>query len=130
MEHPEEPGRSPPVAYAVEAEEGALRLRIQVGPRSIPVAITPDQAAVLGQALLAASVLYAEGREAPPGRIDRCDLPVLAWRTGVIKDHGLAVLIADVLGGAQVTLQFQPDVAVNCGRSLLNTGKTLKNADE
>lgn len=128
MEQPDEPRRTPPVSYALEVDEGTLQLRIQVGPKSIPVAITPEQAAVLGQALIAASVLYADGREAPPGRIDRCDLPVLAWRTGVIKDHGLAVLLADLLGGAQVTLQFQPDVAVNCGRSLLNTGKTLKTA--
>lgn len=122
------PRRTPPVSYAVEVAEGALRLRIQVGPKSIPIAITPEQAGELGAALIGACVLHAEGRVPEPGPILRSDLPVIGWRTGVIREHALAILLLDILGGPEIALQFQPAVAISCGRSLLETGKTLQTA--
>jgi hypothetical protein len=127
---PPPPRRAPPVAYTVEVAEGELRLRIQVGPKSIPIAITPEQAGDLGLALIGACVLHAEGRVPEPGPILRSDLPVLGWRTGVIREHGLAVLLLDLLGGPEIALQFQPALAISCGRSLLETGKTLRSATE
>jgi hypothetical protein len=120
------PRRTPPVSYAVEVAEGALRLRIQVGTKSIPIAITPEQAGELGTALVGACVLHAEGRAPAPGPILRSDLPVIGWRTGVIREHALAVLLLDILGGPEIALQFQPAVAISCGRSLLETGETLQ----
>jgi hypothetical protein len=127
---PGSPGarRSPPVAYAVEVAEGELRLRIQVGPKSIPIAITPEQAGELGAALIGACVLHAEGRVPEPGRILRSDWPVTGWRTGAIREHCLAILLLDILGGPEIALQLQPALAISCGRSLLETGKTLQRA--
>lgn len=121
---------TPPVSYRVEVNEGALGIVISIGPKSIPVAITPAQAAALGRSLVAASALLGDADHVAEvaGVIETSDLPVSGWRTGVIRQHGLAVLIVDLLGGCKLTLQFKPGVAAACGLSLLETGRTLEAA--
>ena len=121
---------TPPISYRVEVSGGALGILIRVGSKSIPVAITPAQAAALGRSLIAASALLGDEAHAAEiaGPIETSDLPVSGWRTGVIRQHGLAVLIVDLLGGCQLTLQFKPGVAAACGLSLLETGRTLEGA--
>lgn len=119
---------SPGIEFSVEFEDGSLFLKVSVGQKTVPVPVTPEQAAVLGPALLAASVLAnGPGGEKPPeGAVEGRTLPVSAWQTGLIKDVGAAVLIADLAGGAQLTLQFTPALAVGCGEALLKTGQTLE----
>ena len=53
------PAAATPIDYRVEIENGALRLRLEIATKSISVPISGEQAALLGRALLAASVRLA-----------------------------------------------------------------------
>ena len=115
------PATSPPVDYRVEIEDGGLRLRLEIATKSVPVPISPEQAAVLGRTLLAASVMLAVRPEAE-GPVEPCELPVAAWRTGLIRDHRLAVLMLDLPGGGTLSFQLHPAMATGCGRALHDSG--------
>lgn len=119
---------SPSIEFSVAFEEGSLSLNVSVGPKTVPVPMTPEQAAVVGPALVAASVLAngPDGERPPDGAIEGRTLPVSGWQTGFIKDLGAAVLIVDLPGGAQLTLQFTPALAAGCGAALLKTGQSLE----
>ena len=110
-----------PVDYRVEIEDGALRLRLEIATKSVPVPISGAQAALLGRALLAASVSLAV-RPDLEGTVEPCDLPVAAWRTGLIRDHRLAVLMLDLPGGGTLSFQLHPAMATGCGRALHDSG--------
>lgn len=124
----------PKVRYEVEFQAGSLRLRLTVNAKSVPVPITPEQAADLGRSLIAASIRSTARGEgltdlAPDGPVGNCDLPVVSWQTGMLRDPGLAILTLEMLGGSRLTLQLRPRIAEECGQALCETGRNLRQTD-
>ncbi|BCM83634.1 hypothetical protein [Methylobacterium indicum] len=115
------PAAATPIDYRVEIENGALRLRLEIATKSIPVPISGEQAALLGRALLAASVRLAVAPDGE-GTVEPCDLPVAAWRTGLVRDHRLVVLMLDLPGGGSARFQLHPAMATGCGQALHDSG--------
>ncbi len=106
------------------------RIRIQIGERSIPVDIEPEQAAELGLALLAASAVCSPGHPRPQEGevIQSAHMPVVGWQTGTLSVARLPVLLATLLGGARLILRFTPEQAAGCGEALQSVAATVKEA--
>jgi hypothetical protein len=86
----------------------------------VPLVLTAQQAGEVGRALLAASAVCSSGVKQSPGiPIRDCRLPVLKWGAGHSKDEGLPVLVLEILGGTQITFQFDRELAADCAHALL-----------
>jgi hypothetical protein len=123
-----ESGTPPKTTFGVEMGPGEPRIRIQIGERSIPVDIRPDQAAELGLALLAASAVCSPGhpRPAEGEPIHSAHMPVLGWQTGTLSAARLPVLVTALLGGARLILRFTPEQAASCGEALNAVAATVQ----
>ncbi|GEP04297.1 hypothetical protein [Methylobacterium oxalidis] len=114
------------VELSVEAGPGTgLQLTVRAGGRTIGLPIDADQAARLGEALLAASVLC--GPLCPPlplgSRITRGRVPAASWRVGAIDRGRRPVLDVRLVSGAELSIMLTPDSAVACGEELAMTGR-------
>ncbi|MDR7040158.1 MULTISPECIES: hypothetical protein [Methylobacterium] len=123
-----ESGTAPGVTFSVEMGPSNPRLRIQIGDRSIPVEIRPDQANQLALSLLAASAVCSPGHPRPQEgeRIEPVHLPVIGWQTGSLSASRLPVMVAHLLGGAQLVLRFSVDQAIACASALHSVGESLR----
>ena len=104
------------------------QIHIQIGERSIPVDIRPEQAAELGIALLAASALCSPDHPRPPQgeAIQSAYMPVIEWQGGNLETARLPVLVATLLGGARIVLRFTIEQAVACGTNLKAIADSLR----
>ncbi|WP_336490655.1 hypothetical protein [Methylobacterium nigriterrae] len=112
---------APDVAFTVEmSQTGTPQLRVRIKDRNIPIDISSAQAAALGQALLATSVLCSPDNPRPPNgaRIETCHLPLVGWRVGITDDQRWPVLGLKLRGGAELTIRLMPKDAFGCGRQL------------
>ena len=114
--------------FAVVMGASNPQIRIQIGERSIPIAIPPEQAAELGIALLAASALCSPGHPRPPQGevIQSAYMPVIEWQAGNLETARLPVLVATLLGGARIVLRFAVDQAAACGEDLKAIADSLR----
>ena len=118
------PDDPPKIEYVVEiAPAESLRLKVRIRDREIPLTMSPEQAGLVGRALLAASVISRAGELPPEGTvIESCHFPVLRWGTGSSTNNGLPVLLVELPGGTQLTLQFDQQTALQCGAGLVRAG--------
>ncbi|GEP03377.1 hypothetical protein MOX02_14150 [Methylobacterium oxalidis] len=116
------------MSFGVEMGPSNPRIRIQIGERSIPVDIEPEQAAKLGLSLLAASAICSPGHPRPNQgeAIEPVHLPVVGWQTGSLSASRLPVMVAHLLGGAQIVLRFSVDQAIACANALQSVGESLR----
>ncbi|AWN40059.1 hypothetical protein [Methylobacterium durans] len=123
-----ESGTPPGVSFKVEMGPNNPRIRVQIGGRSIPVDIAPEQAAHLGLSLLAASAICSPGHPRPKQgeAIEPAHLPVIGWQTGSLSASRLPVMVAHLLGGAQLVLRFSVDQAIACASALHSVGESLR----
>ncbi|MER2269396.1 hypothetical protein [Methylobacterium oxalidis] len=123
-----ESGTARGVSFGVEMGPSNPRIRIQIGERSIPVDIEPEQAAKLGLSLLAASAICSPGHPRPNQgeAIEPVHLPVVGWQTGSLSASRLPVMVAHLLGGAQIVLRFSVDQAIACANALQSVGESLR----
>ena len=119
---------SPKATFAVVMGAGDPQIRIEIGDRSIPIAIQPDQAAELGIALLAASALCSPDHPRPQQgeAITSVYMPVIACQAGKLENARLPVLVATLLGGARIFLRFAIDQAVAAGADLTAVAESLR----
>jgi hypothetical protein len=112
---------TPGIAFTVEmSQTGEPQLHLKIRDKDIPVDITPTQAAALGQALLATSVLCSPNNPRPPNglKIETCQLPLIGWRVGTMDDRSWPVLGLKLRGGAELAIRLMPKDAVECGQHL------------
>lgn len=112
---------APAVAFSVEmSQTGEPQLHVRVNDRDIPINISPAQAAVLGQALLATSVLCAPSNPQPPNgaRIESCELPLAGWRVVTMDNQRWTVLGLKLHGEAELAIRMLPQDALECGQQL------------
>lgn len=121
MSETTEPAKTQPsIVFAVEVgAENQPSMKVKVGEKEIPLPLSAAQAGELGRALLAASAVCSSPSPHPQGtRVDNCHFPILKFGTGRSTANGLPLLIVEVPGGIQLTLQFDAELARKCGASL------------
>lgn len=115
----------PPIDFNVEmGPERRPCLKVRVRQNEIPLHLSADQAGQLGHALLAVSALCRS--PSPPAEgtvIQNCHFPVTRWGTGYSNSNGLPALVLEIAGGSQLTFQFDPKTARDCGLSLAQSGR-------
>lgn len=94
----------------------------------IDLKIGPNEAAVLGRALMAASAVC---RSLPPkpqsgSTITDCHFPVLKWETGVSNVNQAPIMRVTVPGGLQLTFEVAREAAKEFGAALTSEGKRNK----
>ena len=112
---------APAVAFRVEmGQSGEPQLHVRANDRDVPIDISPAQAAALGQALLATSVLCSPNNPRPPNRarIETCPLPLVAWRVGTMDNQSWPALGLKRRGGADLAIRLMPKDALECGQQL------------
>jgi hypothetical protein len=116
----------PAVEFAIETGPGhSLQLQVQAAGRIIALPIDAGQAAQLGRALLAASVLCDPRCPPPPpgSTITTCRLPAIGWRVGAIEHGSRPVLDLRLVSGAELSILLTPRSALACGEQLQMTAK-------
>ena len=108
-------------------DEGSVAFLVQAGGREAPlvdITFTPEQAAALGRAMLAASVVCKAGppKPAPGALIHDCHFPVERWDVGFSNVNKQPILALTVTGGAQMVFQFTHDGARAAGAALGKEG--------
>ena len=74
---------------------------------------------------------FEPDRSLPIGTVvPGCHLPVISWKTGLSNVNGKPALILTVAGGTELTFEFPPESAQDCGRALEQTAKVAAPADE
>ncbi|MDR7037777.1 hypothetical protein J2X36_002528 [Methylobacterium sp. BE186] len=116
----------PTVELSVEAgPPNSVQIQVHAGGKNIALPISPNQAAILGQALLAASVLCDPrcSSVAPGSKISNGRLPAASWRVGAI-DHGARpILDVRLVSGAVLSILLTPSSAIECGEQLQMMGR-------
>jgi hypothetical protein len=112
---------------ACYVRDTAVEIRPEERPDTEGVVLAPEQAAALGQSLLAASVVCHGGPPKPkPGTpIKDCHFPVEQWTTGTSNVNAEPVLVLRVAGGISLVFQFPKQSAQDCGRALQQTAIDL-----
>lgn len=112
------------IAYKiVYKDEKSVEFLVEAAGRDAPlvdITFTPDQAAALGRAMLAASVVCKAGPPKPAqgSLIHDCHFPVERWDVGFSNLNKQPILALTVAGGAQLVFQFTHDGAQAVGAAL------------
>lgn len=111
-------------AVVGEDDQVLLKARSPHGESALP--LTGDQAAILGRALLTASVALRAGASRPPAGtpVDDCQFPVLRWTAARSNRNGLPLIAVVLPGGVGLTLQLDDQTLAQCGESLIKLAQT------
>lgn len=116
----------PQLSFSAEVGEGdvvKLAARSPHGETSLP--LSAEQAALLGRALITASVATHAGtaRPAPGTKVEDCQIPVLRWTASLSRHNSLPLVTVTIPGGLTLTLQIPTNAIVRCGESLVRLGQ-------
>lgn len=110
-------------------DQGTVFLDLEIKNRGFPIPLSSGRAALLGKALLSASVVDHAGKFRPIGgaAITNCLIPVITHKGGV-NAGTTPVLILQTYGMTELAFQFRPEDAEVCGRNLAELGVRLREA--
>ncbi|MGV6872443.1 hypothetical protein ACUSIJ_07095 [Pseudochelatococcus sp. B33] len=129
--HTGDSGGVPGLSFAAvvgEDDQVLLKARSSHGETALP--LSGEQAALLGRALLTASVALRAGASRPPvgTPVDDCQFPVLRWVAARSNRNGLPLISVVLPGGIGITLQLEDQTLAQCGESLVKLASTQPSA--